>query len=83
MTETVEMDYDQERDYEAFLEQLPALLDDHQGEVVVIHNSEVIRFFGSIVDAVRYGANTYGAGMFSAQEVVDDNPEIVSYSLAV
>ena len=83
VTEAVEMEYDQERDYEAFLAKLPGLLDEHHGEVVVIHDCEVIRFFSSMVAALYFGEAEYGAGMFIAQEIVDDSPDIVSYSLAV
>ena len=83
MTETVEMEYDQELDYEAFLGKLPSLLHDHKGEVVVIHDCQVICFFSSMLDAVCFGDDEYGAGMFIAQEVLDDSPDIVSYSLAV
>ena len=33
-------DYDQNADYDFFVEQLPALLDNHQGQVALISRSE-------------------------------------------
>ena len=76
-------EYDQELDYEAFLGALPDLMVKHKGQIVVFHDNKCIKFFDAMYDAVEYGNQKYGEGLFIAQEVIREEPSVISYSLAV
>ena len=75
-------DYDQNADYEFFVEQLPALLDHYQGQVALINRRKIVGYFGTMEDAVDSGMKEFGPGRFIAQEIVADDPVPISYSLA-
>ena len=62
---------------------LPTLMEGHEGEVVVVHDRAVVRFFDNMPDAVRFGHTEYGPEQFIAQEVAMEEPSVVSYSLAI
>lgn len=68
-------------DYKAFETLLPDLIQDHHGQIVVVHSRRVIDFFPSMEEAVEFGDQTYGAGEYIAQLVVYEEPTVVSYSL--
>lgn len=72
-----------EENYEAFLGQLPELLKTHEGHVAVIHNGEVVDFFDSMERAVYVGNARFGPENFIAQKIVDEKPEVLSYSMAL
>lgn len=75
--------YSQESDYEAFLEELPSLLESHEGQVAVFHNGAFVRIFDSMVEAIEFGTAEYGDERFIAQDVVEEDPSVLSYSLAI
>ena len=75
-------DYDQNADYDFFVEQLPALLDDHQGQVALISRRKVVGYFDTMQDAVDAGMKEFGPEKFIAQEVLDEDPAPIAYSLA-
>ena len=75
-------DYDQNADYDFFVDRLPALLDDHQGEVVLINRRKIVDYFDSMQDAVDAGMRKFGAERFIAQEVVSDEAAPIAHSLA-
>ena len=64
------MAYDFFKDYGAFVADLPRLMRDHNGLVVVYHDGErVLGEYESLADALHAGAKAFGAGKFSAQRV--------------
>ena len=64
------MDYDFFKDYNAFTAELPKLMRDHNGLVVVYHDGKrVPGEYVSLADALYSGAKTFGVGKFSAQRV--------------
>ena len=75
-------DYDQNADYDFFVEQLPALLDDHQGQVALINRRRIVDFFDTMQDAVDTGIEKFGPERFIAQEVLADDSTPIVYSLA-
>ena len=45
-------DYDQNADYDFFVEQLPALLDGHQGRVALISRRAIVDYFDTMQEAL-------------------------------
>ncbi len=75
-------DYDQNADFDFFVEQLPALLDDHQGQVVLINRRKIVGYFDTMQDAVDAGIERFGPERFIAQEILSDDSAPIAYSLA-
>ena len=75
-------DYDQNADYDFFVEQLPALLDDHRGEVALINRRKIVGYFDTMQDAVDAGIEKFGPERFIAQEILADDATPIVYSLA-
>ena len=75
-------DYDQNADYDFFVEQLPALLDEHQGEVALINRRRIVGYFDTMQDAVDAGIRQFGPERFIAQEVLAEDAAPIAYSLA-
>ncbi len=70
-------EYDVERDYKAFLADLPALLEEHNGEVVVYHDGRrdvEIGTFPTLNAALDAGTGVHGYGNFIAQSVAPQMP---------
>lgn len=55
--------------YDAFMESLPALLADHEGEFALMRHRRIVRFFASARDALLHGRDAYSDDLFSVQEV--------------
>lgn len=66
--------------YEAFVVQLPQLLPDHAGSYALLHDQEVVDFFASSLAATVAGAEKFGVGQFSVQEVTDEPEHLGFYS---
>ena len=75
-------DYDQNADYDFFVDRLAALLDDHRGKVVLINRRRIVDYFDTMQDAVDAGMKRFGPERFIAQEVVSDESVPIAYSLA-
>lgn len=70
--------------FRAFQEKLPELVATHAGKVAVMRDGEIVEFFDSYPDAVRYGQRNYGGfGEFSLQEVTNCLPSLGFYSNAI
>ena len=79
------MSYDQEADYQAFIERLPELLSDEhkRGRYVVIHNREVVATRRTEDNAISFAAKKYGMEQFIVQEIAEQQPTLMSYSMLV
>ena len=79
------MSYDQEADYRAFMECLPELLsdEDKRGKYVVIHNLEVVAIRRTEDNAIAFAAKKYGMEQFIVQEIIEQEPSLMSYSMLV
>ena len=60
-----------ERNYEAFLAQLPKLLPSYGGKFALMRDGEIVDFFDTAMDAYTVGKREFGLGGFSIQEIVD------------
>jgi hypothetical protein len=69
--------------FEAFQKALPELLRTHAGKYAVMHDGEIVAFFDSMGDAVRFGHAKFGNLNFSLQEVTSRNVNLGFYSYAL
>ena len=72
-----------DRNYEAFLKVLPDLLKSHAGKFAVLHDAQVVEFFDSLADAVRFGTAKFGDARFSVQEVSSQDINLGYYQYAL
>lgn len=80
MTHSQQREVDQ--NFEAFNKLLPELVKSHAGKYALMHAGEVIEFFDTISDAVRYGHVKYGDN-FSIQHVATQNINLGYHSYAL
>ena len=78
-----ENSYSQSDDYEFFLDRIESLMERCPGRFVVIHNRGLVREFSTLTEAVHFGREQYSMGRFIAQEVRNDGPTTISYSLMI
>jgi hypothetical protein len=71
------------RNYEAFRQKLPELLQTHRGKFALMHNAEIVEFFDTAGDAYKFGLKNHGAGKFSIQEVTDSSVDLGFFTHAV
>lgn len=58
-----------DRNFEAFTKALPELLKSHPGKYALLHDGQVVDFFDTLGDAVKFGHAKFGDTNFSVQEV--------------
>lgn len=71
-----------ERNYAAFMSQLPDLLQTHEGQFALLHAQTVVDYFESAADAVLEGMRRFGRGAYSVQEVTGEVENLGFYSYA-
>jgi hypothetical protein len=71
------------RNYEAFVERLPELLQTHPGKFALMHDGKIVEFYDTAPDAYKIGIKDYGEGNFSIQEVTDTVGDLGFFSYAV
>ncbi len=57
------------RNYEVFMEALPALLPEHEDQFVLMRHGKLIAYFNAVADAVMAGRRNYEDDLFSVQIV--------------
>jgi hypothetical protein len=72
-----------DRNYEAFKRLLPEILSSHAGKFAVMHDEQIVEYFDSLADAVRFGNTEFGDANFSIQEVTSQNINLGYYSYAL
>lgn len=72
-----------DRNFAAFSKRLPELLQSHPGKYTVMHEGEVVDFFDSLGDAVKFGRAKFGDLNFSVQEVTRRDVTLGFHSYAV
>jgi hypothetical protein len=73
-----------QRNFLAFSQKLPELLSTHQGKYALLHDGEIVDFFDSLSDAVRFGRVRFGSiEAFSIQQVTSTNVNLGYYAHAV
>ncbi len=70
--------------YEAFRSMLPELFANHAGKMALMRDGQVVEFFDSFSDAMKYGESKFGdVSKFSIQEVTNRTPTLGFYDRAV
>ena len=72
-----------DENFQVFNRMLPELIKSHPGKFALMHAGEVIEFFDTISDAVRYGHTKYGDLNFSIQQVANQNTNLGYHSYAL
>jgi len=72
-----------DRNFSAFNAILPELLKTHPGKYALLHDGEIVDFFDSLGDAVRFGHAKFGDLNFSVQEVKRQDVSLGYYSHAL
>jgi hypothetical protein len=72
-----------DRNFEAFTKRLPELLQSHPGKFAVLHDGEVIDFFDTLGDAVKFGHAQFGEANFSVQEITRQGVNLGFHSYAL
>ena len=70
-----------EENFEFFLTHLDDLMQEHQGEFVLIHNKQFVDFYKTDEQAFNAGIKKYGLGMYSVQEITDRVEFIGKYDI--
>ena len=71
------------RNYEAFVAQLPELLDSRRGKFALMRDGQIIEFFDTAKDAYAAGRTLYKDELFSVQEVVETPVDLGFFSHAL
>ena len=66
------------QNYEAFIEKLPGLLDQHRGKYALMRDRDVIDIYSTFGDAVREGVKLEDK-MFSVQKITDEIVDLGHY----
>ena len=72
-----------DRNLEKFLEMLPILMPDHEGEHVLIRDGKILAFFPSALDAQIAGNRRFDDQIFSIQCVKEVAEELGYFSYAI
>jgi hypothetical protein len=72
-----------DKNFEVFSKRLPELLQSHPGKYAILHEGDVIDFFDTLSDAVKFGHSKFGDMNFSVQEVTRQSATLGFHSYAV
>jgi hypothetical protein len=72
-----------ERNYAAFVKELPTLLAMHGGKAALMRDGAIVAFFDTVRDADVAGQMLYADGRYSVQEVTDVAADLGFFSHAV
>ena len=72
-----------DRNFAAFNKLLPELLKSHPGKLALMHDGNVVDFFDTLSDAVRFGVVKFGDHNFSVQEVTRQTVNLGFHSYAM
>ncbi len=71
-----------DRNYEAFVAQLPDIIRSHSGQCALLHSEQIVGYFESALEAVMEGYRRFGQGGYSVQEVTTESDNLGFYSYA-
>lgn len=72
-----------EKNFAAFQQQLPTLLETHAGQFAVLRQGAIVEFFDTLSDAAKFCGREFPDGMFSIQEVTSRKVDLGYYSHAI
>lgn len=59
------------RNYRAFLDMLPALIETHPDQCALLHDGQLVEIYETSQEARWEGRARYGRGRFSVQQITD------------
>lgn len=71
-----------DRNYDAFMRMLSAILDDHRDEYALMRDGEIVGFYTKPGEAHRAGYELFPDQIFSIQEVTDEPLDLGFWSHA-
>lgn len=86
MAEMIEMRTKQEevdRNFDAFMKELPSLLLTRRGQFAVLRDEKVTGFYDTIRDAHTAASQLYPDGLFSIQQITNSVGDLEFYSHAM
>ena len=69
--------------FEAFEARLPELVETNPGEFALLRKKEIVDFFDSMADAVKFGNRKFEDGLFSVQRIDMTISDLGYYSRAM
>ncbi|MDE0153555.1 MAG: hypothetical protein OXN23_06840 [Gammaproteobacteria bacterium] len=83
MVELAEKITEIDENFKAFEEILPTVKSEHGGEFALMRKKEIIDYFDSAADALKYAEAVYEDGLYSIQEVTDEVADLGYFSHAI
>jgi hypothetical protein len=80
---TTERQRQVDANYARFQEMLPKLIHIHAGKYAVMRDGEIVGFYDTFRDALRFAYSKFGEGEFSVQEVTRPNVSLGYHSYAL
>lgn len=71
-----------EKNYKAFQEKLPSIMESHRGKFALMRDGEIVDFFDTARDAYIVGQKLYPDG-FSIQEIIETPVDLGFFSHAL
>jgi hypothetical protein len=71
-----------DRNYDAFVAQLPTIIDDHYGQYALMHRQQIVDYYESALQAITAGFQKFGENGYSVQEVTAESDNLGFYSYA-
>ena len=65
-----------EQNFKAFQELLPDIIKQYAGKTALMVDGEIVDYFDSFADAIRFGNLKYGESKFSVQEVTTEGVDL-------
>lgn len=79
----MELEREVDFNFDAFAEELPALMPHHAGEYVLMKNGRMVSFHANADAALAAGRAAFSDGIYSIQEVTDRPIDLGFFSHAV
>ena len=79
MVDQAKLQEEVDKNYEAFLKELPKLRIAHEGKIALLRSKNVVQIFDTASDAMIYGRAEYDDGLFSIQEITSGDAVDMGY----
>lgn len=80
MTDREKKQGEVEANYKAFRKALPDIIESNRGKLALMRAGEIVDYFDSLSDALKYATKLYPDGLYSVQEVTDSVVDLGWYS---
>ena len=72
-----------DRNYEAFIKELPNILRDHRGKYALMKDGKILNYFSTAADARMAAEAFISDGLFSIQQVTDTPIDLGYFNYAI